>query len=261
MRQVWISIAFSLMAVNIMFAEELKMTEKAVLRERGLVLQVEYRKEYIKSTAIKCKMSFTNDSEKTVTYGHISKYRDFDIRVTLASGDPVSKTAYGEVCLSDNEGQRKKWNVITLQPGNSFSSTMDLAQLFDLSVVGIYHLHIARSINEDTINEITIGVLTCEFTIIEKQSKNQIKDYQQSIRDVGQDPVSNNSSGGSCEISTGGWQKTQRSQVIDKSGTLSNNKKKVWIYIILSIGAVSLVGGIGIIAIFWRRRVCVNRKE
>jgi hypothetical protein len=80
------------------------------------------------------------------TKGRLAHWRypfSYDLKVTDAAGLPVTLTPKGERLLRAEAGQGSIAHV-TLEPAKADTTTVNLAELFDLKVPGKYHITAAR---------------------------------------------------------------------------------------------------------------------
>ena len=155
-------------------AEDNPVKAEASADHAGVRLHAKVTAPCIAGSTIQVTMSLSNNSNRSVSYGLINCYYDFDIQVTDAEGRAVPLTRFGNSRIGGNGGQfgsAFKYNMKELKPGASYRIELNLGRLFDVSVAGTYSLRIRRRVNEGMKDEFILEVKDIKIVVGEDEPK------------------------------------------------------------------------------------------
>ena len=116
---------------------------------KGLHIVVEAPQRPIAGEAIWIKVILQNDSDEEITYGTMnSRNKEFIFEIENSAGALVPKTKYGQIVLRDRSNLPGSMSYRTLLPGKNHQIELNIARLFDLTIMDKYTISISRMVNE-----------------------------------------------------------------------------------------------------------------
>ncbi len=187
MRYVSIVAAFCMVGVGILLAEKKKTVKipvpkvPKVLKEytvkknlkNDVELALKIKQKQVAGEHMLLEMTVTNRGAKVVDHGPLGMpYVDFRIKVVEQNGKKVPFTRFGE----QHCGKKKPEDFFgftpqPIKPGESYSATLNLSLLFDLTLPGIYMAKVETEVYPlgapKTGTEFTLKVTDLEFKVSE----------------------------------------------------------------------------------------------
>jgi len=121
---------------------------------KGVHIVVDVPKESYAGNAITITMKLQNDSDidfiYTIERGY--EYKFFSIEVNDSTGAIVPKTRFAQQIWPDNPMHQPPSSDIfcSLAPGDSYNRSLNIARIFDLTIVGKYTVSVSKYFNGTT---------------------------------------------------------------------------------------------------------------
>jgi hypothetical protein len=138
-------------------------------------LTVALTEKGVAGEALPITITLRNAGRAVVTYGEVAGIGDYKLAVKDAEGKAIPVTRYGKWWLETvggGGGERYKYVIRKLEPGQSMSLSANLTRLYDLTVAGKYTLVVSRKINADNADgqAFTVQTEAIPFEIVEPET-------------------------------------------------------------------------------------------
>jgi hypothetical protein len=150
-----------------------KISEKNITktsRIRDVRFSVALPAKTVAGNSLNLVLTVTNEGKEEVGF-LIGHYRDLNLKVLDAKGTAVGLTRYGQWAIGKEGESTPNGRRVTklVPPGKSYSETVNLARLFDLSISGDYTLSLKRIVIEYSKSrpEIALGIKDVSFKVVE----------------------------------------------------------------------------------------------
>ena len=93
-------------------------------------------------------VSTTNQSKQTITYHNTSRFCDYSVTVQTSIGVPAEETSFKKQMDCSSGGGLKITGrdiVVTLNPRESDRERIELTELYNMSSIGKYSVHVDRT--------------------------------------------------------------------------------------------------------------------
>ncbi len=187
MRYVSIVVAFCMVGAGILLAEKKKTVKvpipkvPKVLKEytvkknlkNNVEMALKIRPKQVAGYPIMLEISVTNRGGKVVRHGPTVLYRDFRINILQQpSGKEVPFTRFGQQrCAKEKPTVFTLFSPQPIKPGESYSATLNLSLLFDLTLPGTYTAKVETEVYSSSLGkkgtEFTLEVTGLEFKVSE----------------------------------------------------------------------------------------------
>ena len=118
------------------------MVEKKVV-SKGFLFLATLPEQSIAGSAIQLQIKIENQGKEAVRHMSFTKYRDYDLRLLNAAGEPVGATQFGKSMGGGVSALSGSGIMGWFAPGKEFKETLNLARIFDLTVEGQYTLDVS----------------------------------------------------------------------------------------------------------------------
>ena len=143
--------------------EKLKMRELRVSKN-GVALILRIAKTSLVEQPINLEISLRNETKSKLIHG-VNGYSDWNLVVKDERGETVPLTRFGQRWLVGSKINASSTRA--LAPGASYSTTLNLARPFDLSVGGTYQVSVRCSVNDFRPDQVILESTPITFEVIE----------------------------------------------------------------------------------------------
>jgi hypothetical protein len=154
-------------------ARETGQWDTSAAESQGVTMEIAVRTENVAGEPIPLRITITNRSSKPAVFVRRERWwvfqGDFDVRIADTGGEAVAPTRFGRAALVPSVSGKAR--VHRVSPGDSWSTVLNLARVYDLSVSGRYRVSVTRVICEPSTQpnppSLKIEVKDLEFLVAE----------------------------------------------------------------------------------------------